>query len=429
MQVNRRNFLRGAGTLSAVAGFWGLAACEALSPVTEAAKAGPLDHLEPMLDGVSPITVAEREARLDKAQRLMVENNIDAMFLDAGSSMEYFTGVRWSGSERMFAAIIPANGEIKYVSPGFEEERARELITLGGDVRVWKEHESPYKVVAGILKDFGIHAGRVAMEERVRFFLFDGVRQEAPQNIYLSADPITIPCRMYKNAHELELMQRAMDITIAAYKASIPLLEDGMTPQDFTNITADAHTRLGAPGGRMSCSFAEATAFPHGSTEPQYLKKGDMVLMDGGCHVYGYRSDISRTTVFGAPTERQTEIWNLEKAAQAAGFNAAQVGGPCEEVDIAARKIITDAGFGPGYKAPGLPHRTGHGIGMDVHEWGNMVLGNKVPLAPGMCFSVEPMIVIYGEFGVRLEDCVYITEDGPKWFTQPSVAIDKPMEA
>ncbi len=308
----------------------------------------------------------------------MVENKIDAMFLDAGSSMEYFTGIRWSGSERMFAAIIPANGEIKYVSPGFEEERARELITLGDDVRIWHEHESPYKVVAGILKDFGIHAGRVAMEERVRFFLFDGIRQEAPQNNYLSADPITIPCRMYKTAHELELMQRAMDITIAAYKASIPLLEEGMTPQEFTNITADAHTRLGAPGGRISCSFAEATAFPHGSTEPQYLKKGDMVLMDGGCHVYGYRSDISRTTVFGAPTERQADIWNLEKAAQAAGFNAAQVGAPCEQVDIAARKVITDAGFGPGYKVPGLPHRTGHGIGMSTRSSGSFQLGPRV---------------------------------------------------
>ncbi len=430
MYSNRRSFLKRAGTLGAVTAASGLVACEASGPGGEASPpVGPLDDLEPMLDGVSPISVAEREARVEKAQRLMVENEIDAMFLDTGTSMDYFTGISWRGGERMFAAVIPANGDIKYVAPGFEEARARELITLGDDVRVWQEHESPYRVVAGILKDFGISAGRVAMEERVRFFLFDGVRQEAARNHYVSADPVTIPCRMYKTAHELQLMQKASDITITTYSASIPQLEEGMSPEDFAAITAEAHTRLGAPGGRIGASFAGATAFPHGSIEPQYLKDGDMVLMDGGCNVHGYRSDISRTTVFGTPTTRQTEIWNLEKAAQAAGFNAAQVGVPCEEVDIAARKVIIDAGFGPGYKVPGLPHRTGHGIGMDGHEWGNMVLGNKTPLAPGMCFSVEPMVAIYGEFGVRLEDCAYITEDGPKWFSVPSAAIDRPMEA
>lgn len=380
-----------------------------------------------MVDGVEPITTAERLKRIEKAQRLMVENGIDAMYLDAGTGMDYFTGVRWGQSERMLAVVVPAEGELKYISPGFEEARLRELMTIGSDVRVWQEHESPYKRVAEILDEFGAGAGTVAMEERVRFFLFDGLRRERPQAQYVSADPVTIPCRLYKSADEIRLMQKAADITIECYKAAIPQFEVGMTPQDFIDLSAEAMTRLGARGGSLWCSFAEATAFPHGSSEPQYLKEGDMVLMDGGCSVHGYRADISRTTVFGEPTARQTEIWNLEHAAQQAGFDAAQLGQPCENVDKAARQVILDAGFGPGYKVPGLPHRTGHGIGMDGHEWGNMVLGNTVPLDVGMCFSIEPMIAIYGEFGVRLEDCAHMTTDGPAWFSQPSVAADKPV--
>jgi Xaa-Pro dipeptidase len=222
-------------------------------------------------------------------------------------------------------------------------------------------------------------------------------------------------------------MQKATDITLAAYKVGISLLEEGMSPGDFAAITAQAHEKLGAQGG-ISVNFGEASAYPHGSIEPQKLKKGDIVLMDGGCEVEGYASDISRTIVFGMePTKRQREIWDLEKKAQAAGFAAAQLGSPCENVDFAARKVIVDGGFGPDYKIPGLPHRTGHGIGMDGHEWGNMVKGNKLPLQAGMCFSIEPNISIYGEFGVRLEDCAYMTADGAKWFSQPSISISEPI--
>lgn len=425
MNISKRDFLRGAGiagagTLAALSG------CQQREP--EASVSTDLfAHLQSMVEGVEPITVAERMARIEKAQGLMSDNGIDAMYLDAGTSMEYFTGVRWGQSERMLAVIIPVEGEPKYVSPGFEEARLRELMTFGSDVRVWEEHESPYERVAEILDDFGAGSGTVAMEERVRFFLYDGIRRLRPHATYVSADPVTIPCRLYKTPDEIRLMQVASDITIECYRTAIPMLEAGMRPQDFINLTAQIMIGLGAPGGRLWCSFAEATAFPHGSVEPQYLKEGDMVLMDGGCGVHGYRADISRTTVFGAPTARQTEIWNLERAAQQAGFDAAQLGKPCENVDKAARKVLVDAGFGPDYAVPGLPHRTGHGIGMDGHEWGNMVLGNTVPLDVGMCFSVEPMIAIYGEFGVRLEDCAHITPDGPAWFSQPSVAIDKPV--
>lgn len=425
MDHAKRKFLRGAGLLGAASAA-SLAGCRQPAPQTPD-SADPFAALQSMVSGVPPITVDERRARIRKAQGLMVENGIDAMYLDGGTSMDYFTGVRWGRSERMLAVVIPADGEPIFVSPGFEEARLRELMTIGSDVRVWEEHESPYIRVAQILDDFGAGSGTVAMEERVRFFLYDGIRRERPQAEYVSADPVTVPCRLLKSPDEIRLMQKASDITIACYKASIPRLEVGMTPQDFIELSAQAMNRLGAPGGRLWCSFAEATAFPHGSSEPQYLKEGDMVLMDGGCGVHGYRADISRTTVFGEPTARQTEIWNLEKAAQRAGFEAARLGDPSENVDIAARQVLIDAGFGPDYLVPGLPHRTGHGIGMDGHEWGNMVLGNKWPLAVGMCFSIEPMIAIYGEFGVRLEDCAHMTEDGPAWFSEPSESIDKPV--
>ncbi len=385
-----------------------------------------LATLEPMTRDVSPITVEERQGRIAKARRLMADNDIAAIYLEGGSSLFYFTGVRWGRSERMMAAVIPAKGEIAYVCPAFEEARLREMITFGDDVRAWEEDESPYRLVAEIFDDRGISSEMIGIEESVRFFLFDGIQKEAPHLEFSSADPVTIPCRAIKSPAEIALIQRAMDITVEAYKVSIALLREGMSQEEFTANSAEAHKALGVRG-EIHCQFGESTAFPHGSKELTYLKEGDVVLMDGSCTVEGYYSDISRTIVFGEPTQRHRDIWNLEKKAQAAAFAAAQVGAPCEEVDAAARKVITDAGFGPDYQVPGLPHRTGHGIGLDIHEWYHIVRGNRVPLAPGMCFSNEPMIAIYGEFGVRLEDCVYITEEGPRYFTQPSPSIEQPF--
>jgi len=342
--------------------------------------------------------------------------------------MFYFTGVRWGLSERPFVAVIPAKGDLAWVSPGFEEARARELIELGGrDLRTWQEDESPYRLIAQILKDRGVTTGRVGVEERLRFFVFNGVRKEAPALDYVSADPITAGCRMIKSPSEIALMQRANDMTIAAYKAGLATLREGMTQGDLRNNILAAYRALGSQGGVVAVSFGTYTAFPHGSITPQKLKEGDVVQIDDGCNVDGYQSDITRTVVFGKPTKRQVDVWNLEHRAQAATFEAARPGVPCEAVDAAARKVITDAGFGPDYKVPGLPHRTGHGIGLDGHEWTNFVRGNKTPLQPGMCFSDEPMITIYGEFGIRLEDCLYITDSGAKFFTQPSPAIDRPF--
>ncbi|MGH9799568.1 MAG: M24 family metallopeptidase, partial [Blastocatellia bacterium] len=413
MCVDRRNFLRLSAGLTGVALFDSGFDATALAQTRTA--------------GVTPISDDERRARIEKAQRLMVENRIDAIFLESGSSLFYYTGVRWGNSERMFAAVIPAKGELAWVTPKFEEARARELIRFGKDIRAWEEDESPYKVVAGILKDRGVKTGRVGMEERVRFFLFDGIRQEAKHLEYVSADPVTAGCRIFKSPAEIALLQRANDITIQAFKAAAATLKVGVTQFEFGAQVSAAFRSLGASGSAL-IGFGEYTAFPHGSIQPQKLKEGDVVLMDGGTSVEGYASDITRTFVFGKPTERQRTIWNLERKAQDAAFAAAKVGATCESVDAAARKIITDAGFGPDYKVPGLPHRTGHGIGLDGHEWTNFVRGNKTKLQPGMCFSDEPMIAIYGEFGIRLEDCLYITENGPKFFSKQSSSIDQPFD-
>ena len=271
-----------------------------------------------------------------------------------------------------------------------------------------------------------MRSGRIGIEERVRFFFYDGIRQAAPRLEYVNATPITAGCRMYKSPAELALMQKANDLTIIAYRATWATMREGMSQAEFAGNCATAFRNLGVQGG-IFCSFGKYTAFPHGSSKPQVLQEGDMVLMDDGCTVEGYQSDITRTFVFGKPTQRQRDVWEIERKSQDAGFAAAKVGAPCEAVDYAARKVLTDAGFGPDYKTPGLPHRTGHGIGLDGHEWTYFVRGNKTPIQPGMCFSDEPTIVIYGEFGIRLEDCLYITPSGPKFFTEQSPSIEKPF--
>ena len=388
----------------------------------------PTDKLHCMTEDVVPISVKERQTRIEKAQRLLSEQKMEALVLDSGTSLEYFTGVRWWPSERVMLTIIPAKGTVKYICPVFEEARLREQIKIGNEVYAWQEDESPYKLITTIFKGAGILSGTIAIEEQLRFFILDGIKNEAPHLNFASGTPVTMPCRMIKSAAELALMQKASDITVAAIKVGISQLKEGMLPGELSSIVNAAQGKLGADPDFALCLFGEASAFPHGTKQPRKLQKGDIVLMDCGCKVQGYCSDITRTTIFNAqPTKRQQQIWNLEQQAQGAGFAAAKIGAACEGVDAAARKVITDAGFGPGYKLPGLPHRTGHGIGMDGHEWGNMVKGNQQILEPGMCFSIEPTISIVGEFGVRFEDCVYMTAAGPKWFSQPAKSINEPF--
>ncbi|HXI26440.1 MAG TPA: Xaa-Pro peptidase family protein [Pyrinomonadaceae bacterium] len=430
MCTDRRDFLKASA---------GVVGASLLAPKFSFAATDDVDRLQQRQDvpdlikrlprmtrDVVPITDDERKARIAKAQRLMGEQKIDAIYLEPGSSMFYFTGMRWGTSERMFALVIPQRGELAWVCPKFEEERARELIKFGNDIRTWEEDDSPYRRVVEIFRDRGIRAGRIGIEERVRFFLYDGIRLEAPKLEFVSGTPITAGCRMFKSPAEIALLQKSNDLLLMAYRATWATMRDGMPQGEFAGNCATALNNLGVQGG-IFCSFGKYTAFPHGSSTPQTLEEGDVVLMDGGCSVEGYQSDITRTFIFGKPTNRQREIWNLEKRSQDAGFAAAKIGAACESVDAAARKVITDAGFGPNYKTPGLPHRTGHGIGLDGHEWTNFVRGNKTPIQPGMCFSDEPTIVIYGEFGIRLEDCLYITESGAKFFTEQSPSIDKPF--
>jgi Xaa-Pro dipeptidase len=425
MSIKRRDFIGLSATIAAagmVTGFQSRAADK------QKDIANTKGTLRPVTGDVVPISKTERAGRVAKAQRLLLENKMAALVLDCGTSLEYFTGITWWPSERTMVAIIPATGTIQYVCPGFEEARLREQIIIGNEVHAWQEDESPYQQIASVFKQSGITGGTIAIEERLRFFILDGMRKAAPHLQYASGDAVTIPCRMIKSAAEIALMQKASDITIAAIKSSAARLKEGMSQSELSAMIMAAQSELGGNADFALCLFGKASAYPHGTRQPQVLQKGDIVLMDCGCTIEGYNSDITRTIVFGAaPTARQTQIWNLEKRAQAAAFAAATIGAPCEAVDAAARKVITDAGFGPGYQLPGLPHRTGHGIGMDGHEWGNMVKGNTLPLQAGMCFSIEPTIAIVGEFGVRFEDCVHMTEDGPRWFSQPSKSVEEPF--
>jgi Xaa-Pro dipeptidase len=377
---------------------------------------------------VVPITIEERKARIAKAQQLMAKEKMDAIFLEGTVSCFYFTGLRWGQSERTFGVVIPAKGAIAYVCPKFEEDRARELIqpVYGDEVRCWEEHESPYALIVNIVKDRGVKYHSIGMEERVRFFIADGVKKLAKGFEIVDATPITAGCRMIKSKSEIALMQIATDVTIEAYKIAFATIQPGMSQTVFSGNISAAFKKLGYSGG-ASVQIGKYSAMPHGSITPQTIREGDIVMVDGGTSCEGYASDITRTIVVGRPTQRQTDVWNIEKEAQTAAFNAIKIGAPCEQVDAAARAVIAKAGFGSDYKLPGLPHRTGHGIGLEGHEWTNFVKGNKTPMAVGMCFSNEPTISIPGEFGIRLEDCVYISEEGPHYFSKQSISIEQPF--
>lgn len=412
MSVTRRQWLEFAGL--ATAGSAALSDGSANAAPADEMPA-PIAALKPMTDGVSPITPDEHRARIARAQKLMAESGLDAIVLAGGTSLTYFTGARWGNSERLFACVLPRQGDPGWVTPAFEKGRALEQTHVGTDVRAWEEHESPCALVAGILKDRGA-TGRVGIEETMPFVFSDEIGKAAPSARLTSATPVTAGCRMIKDAHELALMRRAGQVTVAAHRAVFASLKEGMTQGEVSRLSTEAHRRLGMQGGALVLFGADA-AFPHGTTKPQPLKAGDVVLIDGGGRLHGYASDITRTAVFGAPpTERQRRIWDIVRQAQDAAFKAARPGVECQAVDAAARKVIEDAGFGPDYKY--FSHRVGHGIGMDGHEWTYLVRGNTTKLQPGMCFSDEPGIYIPGELGVRHEDVITITETGAESFTK-----------
>lgn len=384
--------------------------------------------LTPMKDGVVPISVDERKARLEKARRLMMEQKVDALMLAGGTSMEYFTGMKWGNSERLLAVVIPAKGAPFLVTPKFEEERALEQAHMGplgkeATVYAWEEHENPYEFFAKGLKDRGLSTATIGVEETVRFQFSDGAAH-IPQVRTTSGTPITGGCRIYKDAHELALMRHASAVTLKAYEAAYKSLKAGMTQDDFADLVQLAHKRLGY-NGSAGVQVGKYSALPHGSATPQTVEEGSILLIDGGCKVEGYSSDISRTFVLGKATQRMKDVFEIEFKAQSAALAAAKPGVPCEAVDAAARKVIVDAGFGPDYKF--FSHRVGHGMGMDGHEWPYLVRGNTLPLAPGMVFSDEPGIYIPGEFGIRLEDDMVITENGAELFTPQSESLEKPF--
>jgi Xaa-Pro dipeptidase len=383
----------------------------------------------------SPITVEERKARLERARVLMRENKIDAMVLTGGTSLEYFGAIRWGLSERLFTMVVPSKGEPYFVSPAFEEDRAREQIALGPGgkdprVLIWQEDESPYARVAAGMRERGISGGNMGVEETVKFVFADGIGKALPAMKVVSATPVTAGCRMIKSPHEIALMRLASSVTLQAYEAAWKTLREGMTQNDFAGLVSAAHDRLGFPGS-AGVQTGEYSALPHGSATPQVVREGTILLIDGGCQVEGYHSDISRTFVLGKALpnvkDKMNKVFDIVHDAQTAALKAARPGVACQDVDAAARKVVADAGYGANYDH--FAHRVGHGMGMDGHEWPYLVRGNSLKMSAEMVFSDEPGIYIRGEFGVRLEDDLHITENGAELFTPQSLSLEKPFGA
>jgi len=388
-----------------------------------------LAKLSDMTSDVTPISADEFQERIRKAQKIMQEHSIAATYLNAGTNLYYFTGTRWYASERMVGAILPQQGDIQYIAPFFEVNTLNQYMTVKGEVNGWQEHESPYQLFLDTLKSMGIEGGNIAFDESTAFFIVNGISTLGDKYQFTDAKVVTAGCRSQKSDHEIFLLQTAKNMTMEVHKAAARILREGITTTEVEQFIHQAHKIVGAPAGSYFCIvlFGEDSSYPHGVKSPKALEQNDMVLIDTGCLVEGYNSDITRTYVFGTPSARQKEMWLVEKNAQKAAFDAAQIGTPCGDVDVAARDYLTSQGMGPDYQTPGCPHRTGHGIGLDIHEWPYLVRNDRTPLAKGMCFSNEPMLVLPGEFGVRLEDHFYMTDNGPKWFTQPSYSIEDPF--
>jgi Xaa-Pro dipeptidase len=380
-----------------------------------------------MTGAARPISKEERQARLAKVQGLMSEQKIRALLIEPGSSLEYFTGIQWRRSERTTLAIVPASGSVMVVTPAFEEPSIRETFEVGGEVRPWDEHESPFEKIVQCLRDRGIDSGTLAAESTLRFFIIAGIRQVSGSYEVVPADAAVRACRLIKSPAELALLQLANDITIAALRIVHAQAAKGMSSKDVGELMTKTTATLGGSPEFSLSLLNEASAYPHGSVKPQAVHEGSVILMDCGCSVYGYQSDISRTWVYGEPTAKQRKVWATVKQGQELALQTAKLGVPVGTVDDAVRGYYEKQGWGPGYHLPGLPHRTGHGIGLDGHEPPYLVHGDATPLAAGMCFSDEPGIYIPGEFGIRLEDCWYMTAAGPKTFTPLAKSIEDPI--
>ena len=413
-QIRRRHFLQGAGSLAAA------------MAVPTRLMAQAVANLSP-IKLPPPISSAERLQRLARARALMAQNNIEAVIIEPGASLDYYTGVQWWRSERLTAAVIPAVGDPIVVTPFFERPSVAESLSVPAEIRTWNEDEEPLKLVADFLR--GKRVTRVGFEETNRFWIMDRLQQQMPGAQVVSANPVVRAQRMIKTPAEIALMQAASDITVGAYRSIYPQIREGMTPADISRLYVAAVKALGGSADGALILLGEAAAYPHGSGKPQHVRKGEVVLLDAGCEVHGYQSDISRTFVFGGnASAEQRKVWDQMHRGQQIAMAAAKVGAPAGSVDDAVRRAYESWGYGPGYKLPGTSHRTGHGIGMEGHEPVNLTHGEMTPLAPGMCFSNEPGIYLPGKFGIRLEDCFHMTASGPKWFSVPPPSIDRPFD-
>ena len=431
--ISRRRFLEVSGVAGVAAASGPLAAAAAAEKSNGAELPPSLARLQSRKAEATPITKDERQERTERARKLMSENGLGAIVLMAGTSLNYFTGIRWWGGERMFALVLPAKGAAFYVCPAFEEGRAHEQVAKApdgehADVRTWQEDESSYQLVAQGLKERGVATGTVGIEESIRFLFSDGLAKAAPSVTMASATPVTAGCRMIKSAHEIALMRLASLVTLSAYEAVYRALRVGMAQNQVEELISRAYGKLGFPG-EASVEMDENTAFPHGSNAPQVIREGSIVMLDDGCLVEGYQSDITRTFVIGKPSstvgEKMKKVFDIVHGAQAAALAAARPGVECGAIDAAARKVVTDRGYGPDYKY--FTHRLGHGLGMDMHEWPYLVRGNAAKLQANMTTSNEPGIYIRGEFGIRLEDDMYVTENGAELFTPQSLSLDDPF--
>jgi Xaa-Pro dipeptidase len=417
--VSRRSFIAGAGAAAAAVATAGRSA--------RAGGAAPPTKLKAITDSAQPISAEERLGRIARVQALMTQQKIGALLVESGSSLEYFTGISWHRSERTTAAIIPAKGAVLVVTPAFEEPSVRETLQVGGDVRIWNEPENPFDKIVEGLRDRGVAAGVVAVEPTVRFFIVDGVRRASDAYRIVSGDALVRACRLIKSPAELKLLQTANDVTIQALRWVHSLVARDMRPSDIEALVNGATIALGGAPEFALVLLNEASAYPHGSKQAQSIRDGSIILMDCGCAVQGYQSDISRTWVFGDPSPRQRKVWNTVKRGQEIALETAKPGVRAGAIDDAVRRYYEQQGWGPGYRLPGLSHRTGHGIGLDGHEPAYLVHGDETPLEAGMCFSDEPGIYIPGEFGVRLEDCWYMKPSGPQTFTALAKSLEEPI--
>jgi len=373
-----------------------------------------------------PISKKERVTRIVAAQSMMQAQGMAGIVVEAGTSMLYFSGLGWGRGSRLTALVIPAMGDPVVITPAFEASKLAELMVMPMEVRTWDEHESPTALIAGVFAEQA-GDGVIGLERTTRHFVADGLRKDAPSRMIVSATPVVSALRQIKSPREIALMQAASDITMTAYRTVYPQVRAGMVGSEIGTMMSEVTRSLGGRPTFSSAQVGEASAYPHGSKKVYEVAEGEVILMDCGCDVHGYKSDISRTWVHGGATAEQTRVWNTVRKGQDIVMEMAQIGSSFGAIDDAVRKYYEAEGFGPGYKTPGLSHRTGHGIGMDIHEDQFVVRGNETPIAAGMCFSNEPGIYLPGKFGVRSEDCVYMTEAGPKLFTKRSPSIDNPM--